>query len=175
MSYIDASFVSPQDTSANCTDTSSNVCSDISCSIYPYGSDASCIAIYPPTGWEDQPSTNIMDLSGCDISIDLSGMEYNIHTSAYKFGNGIMVETEITSLDSCGQKIVDIPISTFVTDEIPESTSLSPIIIPSFILDDFYNMEHDFMEFTQAIQYASSNLRQKIIKVLVLKKPTVIG
>ena len=123
MSYIDASFFCSQDSSAICTDTSSNVCTDISCSIYPYGSDTSGVTDHLFTGWENQPNTCIVDFSGCDISVDVSGSEYHVHTIAYPYGNGIIVETEITSLDSCGNTIVDVPFSTFVTDEIPMSTS----------------------------------------------------
>ena len=173
MSYIDASFFCPQDTSAICTDTSSNVCTDLSCSIYPYGSDTSGVTDHLFTGWENQPSAYLMDLSGCDTIVDVSGAEYHVHTLAYPYGKGIMVETEITSLDSCGNTIVDVPFSTFVTDEIPAPISPIPTIIPQFVLDDFSNIEHDFMEFTQAIHSASSTLQHSITRVLKLKKPTV--
>ena len=157
------------DTSMNCTDISwcdtSMNCTDISwCDTSMNCTDIS---------WCDTSMIQ-MDLSCCETSeihIDLSGVEYNVHTTAYKCDHGFVVETEITSLDSCGNTIVDIPIFTMVTDEIPESTSIMPVPmpIPPFMWE-FTNepsdIEQEFMEFIQAIQSASSQLRKKITKFM---------
>ena len=187
MSYIDASFVCskthsvveglrPSDKSMKCDDISSIVCpycnlSNIVCSTTTVCTDTSmnCTDI----SWCDTSMIQ-MDLSCCetsDIHIDLSGVEYNVHTTAYKCDHGFVVETEITSLDSCGNTIVDIPIFTMVTDEIPESTSIMPVPVPvpPFMWEftnDPSDIEQEFMEFIQAIQSASSHLRRKITKFI---------
>ena len=151
------------------------------------------------------------------VYTDFAGIEYNVHTIAYKFDHVFMVETEITPLDSID---VEIPIYTTVTDEIPESTTT--IIVPPLVWSEgqrpsttnsagnfvtervwsedwlsqrspshrggtplrteladhnttFYNdpssdIDQEFMEFTRAIQSASSKLRHKITKY-IKKKP----